>query len=78
MKHYGQVSANGYGWIDNLTFTLTDNQLKNVNDSVSVSVFGDGFDFKEGSMEKIEYSYDGNGNLTKDLIKKIVEIQYNY
>ena len=76
LKRYGQTSANGYGLIDNLSFTMNGNQLKSVNDSVSV--FSDSFDFKDGSKHDVEYFYDANGNLIKDLNKEIVDIQYNY
>ena len=34
-------------------------------------------DFRDGSKEAIEYFYDNNGNLTKDLNKNISEIAYN-
>lgn len=78
LKRYGQTSVNSYGLIDNLAITLNGNQLKSVDDSVSTPVFGDGFDFKDGTKQGIEYFYDANGNLSKDLNKKITGIQYNY
>ena len=53
-------------------------QLKRVDDSVSGSAFGDNFDFKDGVKQNTEYFYDANGNLSKDLNKKIAGIQYNY
>ena len=34
-------------------------------------------EFKDGASKEIEYEYDVNGNLTKDLNKKIADIQYN-
>ena len=34
-------------------------------------------EFKNGATESIEYVYDENGNLTQDLNKQIVVIQYN-
>lgn len=55
---------------------MNGNQLKSVNDSVSV--FSDSFDFKDGSKHDVEYFYDANDNLIKDLNKEIVDIQYNY
>ncbi|MDC2624448.1 DUF6443 domain-containing protein [Bacteroides ovatus] len=78
LKRYGQTAANGYGLVDNLTITLNGNQLKRVDDSVSGSAFGDNFDFKDGAKQSTEYFYDANGNLLKDLNKKINDIQYNY
>lgn len=78
LKRYGETSAHAYGLVDNLAFLLSGNQLKSVHDSVSGSVFGDNFEFKDGSERAIEYFYDGNGNLIKDLNKKIADIEYNY
>ena len=36
-----------------------------------------GFEFKDAVKQANEYTYDKNGNLTKDLNKNITEIQYN-
>lgn len=33
--------------------------------------------FSDGSDESVEYSYDKNGNMTKDSNRKISSIQYN-
>ena len=72
LQRYGQTGASAYGLIDNLTFTLNGNQLSRVDDAVMASAYGGGFEFKVG-----EYTYDANGNLTKDLNKGITDIQYN-
>ena len=39
--------------------------------------FNNGFEFTDGVHEAIEWEYDENGNLTKDLNKNITAIQYN-
>ena len=44
---------------------------------MNVSVHNDSFEFKDGVKQANEYTYDNNGNLTKDLNKGIIEIQYN-
>ena len=77
LQRYGQTGASAYGLIDNLTFTLNGNQLSRVDDAVMASAYGGGFEFKDGVKQVGEYTYDANGNLTKDLNKGITDIQYN-
>lgn len=77
LQRYGQTSASGYGLIDNLTYTLTGNQLNRVDDAVTSTAYNGGFEFKNGASAAGEYAYDVNGNLTKDLNKGITAIQYN-
>ena len=77
LQRYGQTAASGYGLIDNLTFTLGGNQLTRVDDAVATSAYNNGFEFKDGVKQANEYTYDSNGNLTKDLNKGITNISYN-
>ena len=77
LQRYGQTGASAYGLIDNLTFTLNGNQLSRVDDAVMASAYGGGFEFKDGVKQVGEYTYDANGNLTKDLNKGITDIQCN-
>ena len=77
LQRYGQLSSTAYGMIDNLTLTLNGNQLSRVDDAVMASAYGGGFEFKDGVKQVGEYTYDANGNLTKDLNKGITDIQYN-
>ncbi|MCE8942686.1 RHS repeat-associated core domain-containing protein [Bacteroides faecis] len=77
LLRYGQTSSSEYGLIDNLNLTYDGNQLQAVKNNATHSVFGNGMEFKDGANQTIEYAYDKNGNLTKDLNKKIAVIQYN-
>ena len=77
LLRYGQTGTDSYGLIDNLNLTYHGNQLQSVYDNATNSVFGNGMEFKDAAHETVEYAYDKNGNLTKDLNKNITEIQYN-
>ncbi len=77
LQRYGQTAASGYGLIDNLTFTLAGNLLSRVDDAAAASAYDGGFEFKDGVKQANEYTYDSNGNLTKDLNKGISNISYN-
>ncbi len=75
LQRFGQTGTNSYGVIDDLSLSYNGNQLTRVADSASAST--NAFDFKDNAHATIEYSYDANGNLTKDLNKGISLIQYN-
>lgn len=78
MERYGQTGSDFYGLIDDLYMFYSGNQLESVEDSAVASAYNNGFEFKDGNSSEVEYFYDLNGNLTKDLNKNIVDIQYNY
>ena len=62
---------------DALTYTLNGNQMTRVDDLVSIGAGNDETDFKDAVKQANEYTYDANGNLTKDLNKGITGITYN-
>ena len=62
----------GNGLIDNLTYTYNGNQLTKVEDAT-----GNTAGFTNGASQANEYTYDANGNLTKDLSKRIASTTYN-
>ena len=78
LQRYGQTSASAYGLIDNLTYTLDGNRPTRVDDAVTASAYNNGFEFKDAVKQANEYTYDANGNLTKDLNRNISNIEYNY
>ena len=51
--------------------------MQSVKDNATHSVFGNDIEFKDETNQTIEYAYDKNGNLTKDLNKNITGIEYN-
>lgn len=68
------VNATTFGTMDNLLYTYFGNRLTKVEDS-SGSAEG----FKDGNITGDDYSYDANGNMTKDLNKGIAsDISYNH
>ena len=77
LQRYGQTSSSAYGLIDNLTYTLSGNQVTRVDDATTAAAYNNGFEFKDAVQQADEYAYDKNGNLTKDLNKNITSIQYN-
>ena len=62
----------GSGLIDNLTYTYSGNRLTRVDDAT-----GNAAGFSNGTSTANEYTYDNNGNLTKDLNKNISSITHN-
>ena len=77
LLRYGQTSATGCGLVDNLSLVYNGNQLQSVDDHAPNSVYGNGMEFKDNANQPVEYGYDKNGNLTKDLNKNISNIRYN-
>ena len=80
LQHYGKTAQSDldvYGLVDNLTMTYSGNQLTNVSDAAVTVTLPESNDFKKGSTANPGYAYDKNGNLTKDLNKKITAISYN-
>jgi len=77
LQRYGQTGSSTYGLVDNLTYTYNGNQLTRVDDATTATSYTGGTNFINGANTNNEYTYDQNGNLTKDLNKNISNIQYN-
>lgn len=64
--------------IDDLTLEYTGNRLKRISDAAGSDPLHQGaFSFIDGTNKPVEYDYDANGNMTKDLNKQISLIEYN-
>lgn len=60
---------------DDLIYAYDGNQLTQVSDQATGNP---GALFLDGNTSGDDYTYDANGNMTQDLNKGIIEIQYNY
>ena len=74
LQRYGQTGASTYGLVDNLTYTLNGNQITKVEDASTAVSYNGGTNFVNGASIENEYTYDYNGNLTKDSNKGIADI----
>ncbi|SBW01083.1 DUF6443 domain-containing protein [uncultured Dysgonomonas sp.] len=78
LQRYGLTASATYGIIDNLTAEHTGNQLKYITDAgpnVTMSASMDFKDYAKGTG--VEYTYNANGAMSKDLNKGISAITYN-
>ncbi len=63
---------------DRLRLEYDGNQLVHVTDTVTSGHNYEGaFHFADGADQTVEYEYDANGNMTKDLNRNISSIEYN-
>ena len=60
---------------DNTTIIGTD--TNRFRENATAFVYNNSFEFKDSMKQANEYTYDANGNLTKDLNKNITGISYN-
>jgi RHS repeat-associated protein len=78
LQRYGLKYEWGeYGLIDDLTYSYNGNQVVAVTDDATDPTYEGAFHFRDGADADVEYTYDKNGSLTKDLNKDILSIQYN-
>ncbi len=77
----GLTSTNNYTDVDNLLLSYNGNQLKNIHNQGKGSVIAENEHFqdysKDATKTKVEYTYNSNGAMTKDLNKGISSIKYN-
>ena len=79
MLRNGKLDDGSYGTIDDLEMEYDGNQLTRVYDYASDDdpTYAGAMQFTDNSDEDVEYEYDANGNMTKDLNSNITSIQYN-
>ena len=73
----GLLDDGSYGLIDNLSYSYHGNQLLKVDDAANGPYYQGAFHFVDGADEAVEYEYDANGNMVRDLNKGIISISYD-
>lgn len=73
----GLLDDGSYGLIDNLSYNYHGNQLLKVDDAAVGPYYQGAFHFVDGADEAVEYEYDANGNLVRDLNKGVISISYD-
>ena len=77
LQRYGKKNNGAFGLIDDLTYSYNGNQIKAISDKAGSLLYDGSFDFKDGANADVEYFYDANGALVKDLNKGISNIVYD-
>ena len=77
LQRYGKKNNATFGLIDDLTYSYNGNQIKAISDKAGSLLYNGSFDFKDGANADVEYFYDANGALVKDLNKGISNIEYD-
>ncbi len=77
LQRYGKKNNGTFGLIDDLTYSYNGNQIKEISDKAGSLLYDGSFDFKDGANADVEYFYDANGALVKDLNKGISNIEYD-
>ena len=77
LQRYGKKNNGTFGLIDDLTYSYNGNQIKAISDKAGSLLYDGSFDFKDGADVDVEYFYDANGALVKDLNKGISNIEYD-
>ena len=67
-----------FGLIDDLSINYNGNRLLKVTDAAEALNYNGALDFHDGADATSEYTYDGNGALTKDSNRGIKDITYDY
>ena len=77
LQRYGKKNNGTFGLIDDLMYSYNGNQIKEISDKAGSLLYDGSFDFKDGANADVEYFYDANGALVKDLNKDISNIEYD-
>ena len=79
LKRYGKMQNGSYGLIDDLTMTLSGNQLTRIADAATPVLYSGSFGFRDNTVitSGNEYGYDDCGAITWDSNKGIAKIDYD-
>lgn len=77
IQRNGRLDNGSYGLMDDLSLYYNGNQLQYVDNAEQGAHYTGVFSYPDHSSREDEYEYDKNGNLTKNLDRKIAKIEYN-
>ena len=74
LRRKGLQDGGAFGEMDNVSFVYNGNQLIKAIIESNPQRYKDAWNFIDDASASIEYEYDANGNLTKDMIKEYVRL----
>lgn len=77
LRRKGLQDGGAFGEMDNVSFVYNGNQLIKADNRIESPTYKDAWNFIDDASASIEYEYDANGNLTKDMNKGICKVEYN-
>ena len=78
MRRNGLQDGGTFGEIDNVYFIYNGNQLVKADNRVESPTYKDAWCFADVPSGAKEYEYDENGNMTRDINKGIIYIEYTF
>ncbi len=73
----GRTGTSTFGTVDNISMSYPGDQLIKTDDTGTNITLSASMNFKNNSTAAKEYFYDLNGNLARDLNKRITSITHN-
>lgn len=77
LKRNGMLDDGCWGYIDNIRFSYDGNRMIKADDTVAGPYYKDAFHFSDNADADMEYFYDSNGNMTRDMNNGIYKVVYN-
>ena len=77
LSRQGMIAPGFYGCIDDIQASFHGNQLSSLSDDAMTVLLESSLDLPRGSWSGDDFSYDANGNQTRDMSRGVANIIYN-